>query len=420
MAPDACPGPVLRPHLQGGGQCQPRGLPPTGRDCPQVGRGSLCQVYHPLLVRFPKSKFCDKSQAEKLEAIARYVNLVMRPELSLYIDPVSISRLDWSQFQLVREAVAGSRPPARLVKDIFYPAALLMPDYALRPPQGARAGARLLAVEIKPKLGVMAERGSAPGHGLCNFCLKQHFKLSTGAVSSLSQYCPMDLFSGDPARMLAALRALTASPQNNLRLLADGELLAPAETAEVVESVLGGEQLLAPLLVSCLTQTPGQPAPALLPPLLTAGPGKTAKVRCNAAAGGGQALPQHCVLATVLRLQARSRLTDLEAEVLLQSLLEEGRELAELQEVAAGTCPAEERLLRLRDYLLAVTARDLSLILTLAEADLPSSNCVRVRDKWIAFQWSVVDVDPKNLNMISKYVEQKKLWLAALHQTNHL
>ena len=370
------------------------------------------------MLRFPKSKFCDKSQAEKLEAIARYVNLVMRPELSLYIDPVSISRLDWSQFQLVREAVAGERPQARLVKDIFYPAALLMPDYALRPPQGARAGARLLAVEIKPKLGVMLGRGSTPGHGLCNFCLKQHYKLSVGAVSCLSQYCPMDLYSGDPARMLAAVRALTASPQNNLRLLADGTLLAPAETGEVLESVLGSDQLLAPLLVSCLTQTPGQPAPALHPPLLTAGPGKTGKVRCSPAVS--QALPQHCVLATVLRLQARSRLTDMEAEALLQSLLEEGRELAELQELAAGTCPAEERLLRLRDYLLAVTARDLSLILTLAEADSPSSHCVRVRDKWIAFQWSVVDVDPKNLNRISKYVEQKKLWLAALPQSNHL
>lgn len=51
-----------------------------------------------------------------------------------------------------------------------------------------------------------------------------------GKTAKLSTYDPLDLFSGDPARVAAALQALLREPQNNLRLFRDGQIM-PFECA---------------------------------------------------------------------------------------------------------------------------------------------------------------------------------------------
>ncbi len=43
-----------------------------------------------------------------------------------------------------------------------------------------------------------------------------------GKIKHLSKYDPLDLFSGEPQRVEAALAALFAEPQNNLKLFLDG------------------------------------------------------------------------------------------------------------------------------------------------------------------------------------------------------
>jgi len=373
-----------------------------------------------IILRFPKSKFSEKSQCEKLEAICRYINLVMRPELPHYVDPVTIGMLDWAQFQLVRERVEPSRPLGRLGKGIFYPAALVMPDCALRPPPASAPSAPLLAVEIKPKLGLMS------GPGLCKFCLKQYHKLNMKEVVERSQYCPLDLFSGDPARMLRATKSLLAAPQNNLRLLLDGVPLPCGQdpgadaTQDMVASLLGSQDALAPLLVACLLQQPNQ-VTSLLPvsPIM---PSKAGKRRCSISTSCS--LPAGCILDTIQKLQGRSPLSDLEALEQLDSLLEKGEELSQLQEEMTKPCGPGDRLQPLKDYLLSVTARDLSLILTLAEAASterpPKVDCIRVKERWICFRWSVIDLDPKSLNRIPKNVEQQKLWMEAFLRNRNL
>lgn len=51
-----------------------------------------------------------------------------------------------------------------------------------------------------------------------------------GKTAKLSSYDPLDLFSGDPARVAVALQALLREPQNNLRLFRDGQIM-PFECA---------------------------------------------------------------------------------------------------------------------------------------------------------------------------------------------
>jgi len=387
------------------------------------------------VLRFPKSKFIDKSQHEKLETIARYVNEVIRPELLDYVDPVSVTTIDWQQLEAIRTLVNPCRPPSRLVKDIFYPAALVLPDYSFMSEPGLGP---VMALEIKPKLGFLFPKNMVHPH-LCNYCLKQYYKRQIGKVKNTSQYCPLDLYSGDQARMREAIDALLASPQNNLRIFKDGKLLHTEETVhnpvsdQFLQSMFGGETILSDVMVQALTVSPTSSTPAAV----------TASVSCSTAARGQPAisvrhcnksahqLPQNCILSSVLGLQKRNILPDTEAQIILNSLLSDGWDLASLQSLVtrSGVCmdnvqltrAQREKLKLLKDYLLSVTAKDLSIILTMVE-DSPSSGdkpgqWLKVRGRLFRFKWSVVDLDPKNLHRISKYVEQKHMWLKAFQES---
>ncbi|KAF9227734.1 DUF941-domain-containing protein [Gyrodon lividus] len=100
-------------------------------------------------------------------------------------------------------------------------------------------GKNILAVEIKPKWGFMPNpthlsQETAPiKTSTCRFCMHALFKLKDSDIST--QYCPLDLYSGDEARMRRAIHDLWSGwvqsdgALNNLRLFLSGEMLKPCE-----------------------------------------------------------------------------------------------------------------------------------------------------------------------------------------------
>jgi len=73
----------------------------------------------------------------------------------------------------------------------------------------------------------------------CRFCL--HDYLRATRVPAVHRYCPLDLYSSDPARVERAVEALwdrwmdSQGGTNNLRIFLDGRKLHPTEVRERVE-----------------------------------------------------------------------------------------------------------------------------------------------------------------------------------------
>lgn len=77
-----------------------------------------------------------------------------------------------------------------------------------------------LCVEIKGKQGWFPDH--LKKYKKCFYCMNQYMKLKKGSISSVSGYCPIDLFSGDFSTMYSALSKLFENPQNNFKISSSG------------------------------------------------------------------------------------------------------------------------------------------------------------------------------------------------------
>ncbi|XP_065213484.1 inositol-pentakisphosphate 2-kinase-like [Planococcus citri] len=92
------------------------------------------------------------------------------------------------------------------------------------------------SVEIKPKQAWTAEPYRR--FDVCAFCMHQYFKLHEHKIESKSRYCPLDLFSGIEERMENALKGLLLTPQNNLKIFKNGEMVFGESKADNIEQIL--------------------------------------------------------------------------------------------------------------------------------------------------------------------------------------
>ena len=105
---------------------------------------------------------------------------------------------------------------------------------------GMTVDPNIITVEIKLKNGFVKGYDLCTNGAVkpvCQFCKTQVFKkLEKGSKLRCSSYCPLDLFSGDKNQMKKALYSLLLTPQNNLRIFKNGDLIFSQETANSVKS----------------------------------------------------------------------------------------------------------------------------------------------------------------------------------------
>ncbi|KAH9928197.1 inositol-pentakisphosphate 2-kinase [Fomitopsis serialis] len=150
-----------------------------------------------------------------------------------FLPHVQVVKVDKAWVQLLAEAAEASRPEARRVED------RVDTDRETAVLADNLIGGSGCAVEIKPKWGFLPcpDLFSPTTRSIktrtCRFCM--HARMKGAAEKDVpSDFCPLDLYSGNESRVRVALRALwdawvrTEGGINNLRIFANGRVLKPA------------------------------------------------------------------------------------------------------------------------------------------------------------------------------------------------
>ncbi|KIM22257.1 hypothetical protein M408DRAFT_79282 [Serendipita vermifera MAFF 305830] len=111
-------------------------------------------------------------------------------------------------------------------------------------------GGKGLAVEIKPKWAFLpnptylSEETKETKLRNCRFCMHAHEKQDSGETVATG-YCPLDLFSGDEARVSKTVKDLwdawvqSGGHINNLKIFVEGVLIQPSQASQLLAPVLG-------------------------------------------------------------------------------------------------------------------------------------------------------------------------------------
>lgn len=190
-----------------------------GKPCEYIGEGNAHIVLRVVgtgyVLRLLKS---DKDIADlsSVQTSTAFVNTVMIPLLANNSygqnDVIEIPANEIAEISDKLEAV---RPKKRKIKSKLCRFAVKAPNLLVLYPSSSTN----YCIEIKPKEGFMSS--SLQESLKCYYCLKQFLKLSEKQISKLSEYCPLDLFSGDRRRMRCALWNVIKNPQNNFKIFSN-------------------------------------------------------------------------------------------------------------------------------------------------------------------------------------------------------
>ncbi|KAL9394991.1 hypothetical protein Peur_014276 [Populus x canadensis] len=162
-----------------------------------------------------------------------YTQLVMSPLLGpKHVDAGMRVPVAREFLECVEKNVIKQRPPWRVdvsTFDMERDSVIIMSDHSLFP-GGVLGDGSCISVEIKPKCGFlpsskfMAE-GNSVKRSTTRFRMHQILKLREQEISELSEYDPLDLFSGSKERIHKAIKDLYNTPQNNFRVFLNGSLI---------------------------------------------------------------------------------------------------------------------------------------------------------------------------------------------------
>ncbi|XP_041774764.1 inositol-pentakisphosphate 2-kinase [Anopheles merus] len=219
---------------------------------------SLSDNKHVLRMR-KSTVECREGKADSnvdLRRFVKYSQVIASQFSPCYVPAPKLAHLNTYNLQAFNERLRCFRPAMRLSKEIRELDGILYPDVAFLPKWLYPARVRDLSqdskisstpttthyqtycVEIKPKQGWLAyefcdniplppEPLSNGGGDLrkCRYCLHQYLKLQKKSIAKISKYCPLDLYSGKPVRVLQAVKGLIGAPQNNFKILKNGKVV---------------------------------------------------------------------------------------------------------------------------------------------------------------------------------------------------
>lgn len=392
----------------------------------------------------------EDNSLEELSLQAEYYSTVVMPLIGRDFAPqVELIVVPDEEAKELSRLVESYRPEYRKTKRLklrncygfCLPDCTFLPKHYLQ----YKTSGSLITVEVKPKMGFLPTSPFIPQDQLtklqvCKFQLLQRKKKRDGRISSISDYCPLDLFSGCRVRMKRALEALLQNPQNNLAIFQDGRLVfgdrSETSASEVLDNVFNSESgdslkvgssetfchLLCEALLKakdsnddCGSFTPG-----------------VCQCKDRSCSGSESCqckdcrLPKTCILGRILQMQKRD---DLDVEGVcshFNEIMKQHFSKERLQRWLYGSWESgdtafnglypklQNSILKVRDFLISATAKDCSVMICMQEL-LDSQHTTDVtfvvtdmHMKKYLVSAKVVDLDMKPMNRIPKYLEEER------------
>ncbi|KAL4590731.1 hypothetical protein LXL04_003673 [Taraxacum kok-saghyz] len=337
-----------------------------------------------------------------------YAKHVMSPLLGpQHVDAGVRVQVTKEFLELVHNRVLFQRPSWRVDNarvNTLHDSALLMSDHSIFP-HAVDGEECCISVEIKPKCGFLPvskfirEKNSAKKR-ISRFKLHQILKFHQGKISQISEYDPLDLFSGSKPRVLKSIKDLFLTPQNNFRVLINGSLVFGSSGGEAEDTDSQIAESFEQTLKNIIKADDGT---------------RTAKF-LNLV---GEAVYNSGIMNRLLEVQ---KLDVFDIEGVIHAYYDVVSEpCAVCREFGDGnvlskydgfhSIPFEESLKIVRDFLVASTAKDLSLMIGFRgrgkgrgiSGDSYDVVCLDSGDQSFDYKVSFIDLDMKPLEKMAYY-----------------
>ncbi|KAI7755417.1 hypothetical protein M8C21_027724, partial [Ambrosia artemisiifolia] len=335
-----------------------------------------------------------------------YAQFVLCPLLGSHHVDAGVRVLVTKEFlELIDNGVLLERPSWRVDNggiNTLLDSAILMSDHSMFP-HAVPEEEVCISVEIKPKCGFLPtsrfiREENAAKRRISRFRLHQILKFHQKKISQISEYDPLDMFSGSKGRVVKSVKDLFLTPQNNFRVFLNGRL---------VFGSLGGE----------VDDTNTQIAEAFE---------DTLKVFFKADDDGGMHIPEFLqlvagavsesgILDRLLQVQKLDAI-DIEGAIhayydVMSQPCAVCKELQPLATDGFHSIPFDQSLKIVRDFLISLTAKDLSLMISFRPTPKGNSESplnggtiyLESLNRSFDYKASFIDLDMKPLEKMPYY-----------------
>ncbi|XP_020959306.1 inositol-pentakisphosphate 2-kinase isoform X3 [Arachis ipaensis] len=277
----------------------------------------------------------------------------------------------------------------------------------------------IILCSLMPKWGFLPQsrfvsEGNAIKTRVTRFEMHQALKLHQGAISELSQYNPLDLFSGSKERIRKAIKDLFITPQNNFRVFLNGVL--------ILGGLGGGTRKTDSHLAEAFEER--------LKSVIEADKGHCTENLFTLVA---ETMHKSRVLDQLLEVQKLDNF-DIEGAIhayynVISQPCMACRELNEEQAKqykSFHSASLDESLRIVKNYLIAATAKDCSLMICFRQRTKEDSssiyNNIYLESTKQAFDFKVyfIDLDLKRLNKMEEYYELDKKIVSCYKQSMNM
>lgn len=338
-----------------------------------------------------------------------------------YADVPVLMSMSAEELRKIDLYLQQNRPSNRKHKSLSWISGLLTvhPDYTVLPGLvDVGSETVIYCIEIKPKQGWSHEADNMESYpDMCAFCTHQYLKLSRGDIKEISQYCPLDLFSGHNKRVGRAVHNLFQTPQNNLKVFRDGVPFDDSGVGWIAASKAFGfsdSKRFYTFIAACLLgnfEEEHEISDMLDDCMLDNRP----RWSCNS---NTTPMPEHCVLQKILNMQQMQTTSFLNVcseydKQTKSNELSNALQFAHVGHLVSMTTTTNKQstvLSPIDRYLVAATARDCSVFVTFRQTTHNRNH----HDYAVSIK--VSDLDPKPISTIQKHQQRNKEVLLACQQ----